>query len=409
MLDLHVPTKRLIPIVSAAALVLVTLTLALALTFSQAAPAGQATPLVVASPTATPLPSASPTPSPPSPTPYTPSVEPTTETGTPQPTPERLQLADLPPMSLQDFPRPPEDNGLCIHFLAKAYYDDPELDLNVWRMKDMRMKWALALYADEQQLAKAATRFRDAGIFVVWRKYARPYKPIFGLADDVRYLQSIGMPPYLQLYNEPNLPAEWDNRPIDKQLFLNNLIRAMADVYNAGGYVGLQFVDEEWLVAALREVKARGGEAIFKRMFFIPHPYGLNHPPNYTADSNSVLGFRYYADIFQREIGFVPPMIAGEGGWKWNATNDSNYPTVDAERHAQYHKELFLWFKTGVLSDGQPLPDYLFAFCPWLLAGTKEGKMDDSAWYDSYVGNHEQTIAAVKSIAPFRRKFSWDE
>ena len=58
---------------------------------------------------------------------------------------------------------------------------------------------------------------------------------------------------------------------------------------------------------------------------------------------------------------------------------------------------------TPIDRNGQPLPDYLFAFCPWLLAS----KMDDSAWYDSFAGDRTLTIEAVKSMPPFVRRFSW--
>ncbi|MFQ5886674.1 MAG: hypothetical protein ACE5II_05525, partial [Anaerolineae bacterium] len=95
----------------------------------------------------------------------TPPLEGTT-TLEPTPTPWRLELVELPPIALQDWPRPADDNGLCIHFLGKGYYSDEELDLNIWRMNTMRMKWALVIYEDEIQLRKAAIKFRDAGITV---------------------------------------------------------------------------------------------------------------------------------------------------------------------------------------------------------------------------------------------------
>ena len=253
-------------------------------------------------------------------------------------------------------------------------------------------------------MRKAATKFRDAGITVVWRKMRRPYQRFFELGRDVQILQELGMPPYMQLYNEPLNPAEWDGREVNEERFFQNLLRAAAQVYNAGGYVGLQLLDERSLVTILREMKAHGGEAIFGRMFFVPHPYGLNHPPDYAEDCNAVLGFRCFAHVFEQEIGFVPPMIAGEGGWKWNATDDHRFPPIDAELHGRYHLELYDWFRRRTLSDGQPLPDYLFAFCPWLLSD----KMDDSAWFDSFAGDHTPTIEAVQSIPPFRRKFSWE-
>ncbi len=116
-----------------------------------------------------------------------------------------------------------------------------------------------------------------------------------------------------------------------------------------------------------------------------------------------MLGFLPFADIFQQQIGFVPPMIAGEGGWKYKASDDNRYPAIDATIHRDYHVAVFNWFKTGKLSNGQSLPDYLLAFCPWLLFGG-----DTSAWVDSYEGSRQLTIDAVKAMSGFVRKFSWE-
>ena len=322
---------------------------------------------------------------------------------TPTSTPAPLVLRDWPAIALPDWPRPAGDNGRCMHFLRTAYYEDEELDRNIARLQDLGCKWCLVIYADEIQLERAATRFKAAGIMVVWRKMLRPYKHYNNWERDIRILQEMGLPPYMQLYNEPSLDEEWDGRSIDQEFFLENLMQGCRDVYNAGGYVGLQFVNDRWLRDALQALRERGGERIFGRMFFVPHPYALNHPPDYTGDENAVLGFRHYAAIFEEEIGFIPPMIAGEGGWKYGATDDPHFPRIDDELHRDYHVAVFDWFRTGRLSDGQPLPDYLFAFCPWLLAAP----LEDSAWYDSFAGDHVLTIEAVKAIPPFERKFSW--
>lgn len=321
----------------------------------------------------------------------------------PSPTPPRMNLVDWPAMTLQDWPRPANDNGLCLHNTAVAYNDEADIDLQISRLQAMAMRWTLVHYGDELQLQKAAPRYRDAGITVVWRKNVRAYDRYYDWGRDVQLLLDMGLPPYMQLYNEPELPAEWDNQLIDQQLFLDNFILAVEQVYNAGGYVGLQFVSDDWLLAALREIKARGGEQVFQRMFLVPHPYGLNHPPDYTADPNGVLGFLHQARLVEQEIGFVPPIIAGEGGWKWNATDDRNFPAIDATLHRDYHVELFNWFRTGVLSNGEPLPDTLFAFCPWLLSD----RGDDSAWYDSFAGERTLTVEGVKAIPDFVRRFSW--
>ncbi|MGI6207863.1 MAG: hypothetical protein ACOYEW_06565 [Anaerolineae bacterium] len=375
--------------------------------------AGTSSPTAGVSPTlgalaSTQTPATTPTPPPTLTLTPTPSVTPTftpepSPTATPTPRPMALR-DDLPAMALPDWPRPANDNGRGVHFLVDPYPTEEEIDRNIQRMLDMNMKWALVLYGDEIQLQKMAPRFRDAGIMVVWRKMLRPYEHYYEWERDIKILQSLGVPPYMQIYNEPSVAQEWPDGQSDQAVFTENLIAACEAVYNAGGYVGLQFVSENWLRDAIAEIKERGGERLFGRMFFIPHSYGMNHPPSYTEDINAVLNFRVYAAILQEQLGFVPPMIVGEGGWKWGATDDGRYPQVSDELHRDFYVELFNWFRTGMLSNGEPLPDYLFAFCPWLIAH----KMDDNAFYDSFAGDRVITIEAIKAIPPFVRRFSWE-
>ncbi len=312
---------------------------------------------------------------------------------------------DLPAMTLRDWPRPANDNGRCIHFLPTGYFSQRDFDIQIPRLKDLQMRWVLAIYSDENQLRLAAQQFKAAGIVPVWRRYLRAYQRYYAWDRDIQILKEIGLPPYMQVYNEPDTGEEWDGREVNRDEWVPYAVQMAKDVYNAGGYVGLQVLDEEWLRVFLQTVKAQKGERLFTRMFFVPHPYGLNHPPNYVEDDNGVLGFRVFVEVFQQEIGFVPPFIAGEGGWKYKATDDNRFPMVDDKLHAQYHVELFRWFLEGKLSDGSPLPDYLLAFCPWILAGQLEG----AAWYDSFEGDRTLTIAAVKKIPIFTRKFSWDK
>jgi hypothetical protein len=327
-------------------------------------------------------------------------------TSTPAPTPTKTMMSlrgDLPAMALQDWPRPANDDGWGMHFVINAYPSEQEIDLNIQRMVDMRIKWAVVLYGDEVQLQKLAPRFRDAGITVIWRRMLRPYDRYYDWARDIGILKNLGVPPYMQAYNEPEVAAEWPDGKSNEAVFLDNLVSACQDIYNAGGYVGLQFASDGWLRDALHEIQARNGQAVFGRMFFIPHSYGMNHPPDYTEDINAVLSFRIYAMTFQTEIGMVPPMIVGEGGWKYGATDDARFPKVSDELHRDYYVALYSWFSTGKLSNGEPLPDYLFAFCPWLIAH----KMDDNAFYDSFAGDRTMTIAAIKAIPPFVRHFAW--
>jgi len=348
----------------------------------------------------------SPTPAPKLEPSATPLPLPATDTPGPVASPTPWQMAlrdDLPPMALSDWPRPVGDNGWGMHFLASQYYTPEEVDRQIARLLDMRIKWALVVYGDENMLRIAAPRFRDAGIMVVWRRMLRVNDRYYDWGRDISILAEYGMPPYMQIYNEPNLPIEWDEGSPDIDEYLPNFLHAVREVYNAGGYVGLQFVREDWLVAALDALKRHGGEPVFGRMFFIPHPYGLNHPPEYDADVHAVLGFLPYAAAFEREIGFVPPMIAGEGGWAIGSDHDVNYPKVTEELHRDYFVALYSMFRTDVMPNGDPLPDYFFAFCPWILSD----RLDSTAFYDSYAGPRTLTIEAIKAIPAFERRFSW--
>jgi hypothetical protein len=108
------------------------------------------------------------------------------------------------------------------------------------------------------------------------------------------------------------------------------------------------------------------------------------------------LGFQFFAEVFQRRLGFVPPIVCGEGGWLYGAYDDHRYPRVDGELHAKYTKAMYKWFRKSRLSNGELLPAYLFAVCPWILSGPS-----DEAWY-GYT-TKELTIWAVKSIKEFVR------
>lgn len=307
---------------------------------------------------------------------------------------------------LKTWPRPEADNGLGIHFLQSHQFDAIEAQRQVNRIKRLGMRWSLVHYADHQQLVHIAPIFQGAGISVVWRPFVRPYETYPSWAEDVKFLRSRGLAPYMQLYNEPGLAQEWDNgQPADQERFLDNLLPAAQQVYNAGGYIGLQFVDPDWLRVTLQRMKAQGMGNEFDRLFFIPHLYGLNHPPEYAEDINGVLGFREFASVFEEEIGFVPVMMAGEGGWRPGEAQDNRYPAISEALHRDFHLAVFDWFRTGQLSDGTALPDYLFAFCPWLISDPH----DPAAWFDSDTGDRTLTIEAIQAIPPFRRVFSWDK
>jgi len=70
---------------------------------------------------------------------------------------------------------------------------------------------------------------------------------------------------------------------------------------------------------------------------------------------------------------------------------------------------MFNWFRTGVLSDGKPLPDYLFAVTPWLVSAAGNMQFEENGWYYSKLtGTKYETIEAVRAMPPFERRFGWE-
>ncbi|MBN1428499.1 MAG: hypothetical protein JXB07_08940 [Anaerolineae bacterium] len=306
---------------------------------------------------------------------------------------------------LRAWPRPQADNGRGLHYLQGPSGDEFEVRLEIARLQRLGVRWVLVNYTERAQLLMMAPLFEEAGMMVIWRPFVHPYEAYEYWAEDVAFLLSQGIAPYIQVYNEPNLEQEWDGRPIDQDTYQSHMLSAVQEVVDAGGLAGLQHIDATWLREDLRRLKGAGLDSVFDRLFFVPHPYGANHPPDYDQDNIGVLSFREPAGVFQEEIGFVPPMIAGEGGWRLGDAADTRYPAVDEALHRDYHVAVFNWFHMGILSNGEPLPDYLFAFCPWLLSDPN----DPAAWFDSMSGDRALTIQGVTNMPNFVRKFSWEE
>ncbi len=298
---------------------------------------------------------------------------------------------------LMRWPRPALDDGRCLHYIQSPTENPVEAWRHIAQLQTLGIRWVLVNYQGHQQLANLAPIFAQTDLMVIWRPFVRPAHVYLDWANDIALLRALDLPPYIQIYNEPSHPQEWEGQPVDQALYLEHLVAAYTAVYAAGGFTGLQTLEPDWLVESLHALKA--ADAPFDRLFFVPHPYGLNHPPDFIEDRHGVLGFRAFADIFADELGFVPVMIAGEGGWRLGEQQDTRFPPVDEVQHRDYHVAVFEWFRRGTLSDGEPLPDYLFAFCPWLLSDPT----DRAAWFDHPDGDLTLTIEAVAQMPQFDR------
>lgn len=314
-------------------------------------------------------------------------------------------------MTLASFPRPPRDNGWGMHL---GFDLSPRaLETYIPRLVELHATWCLIPHRTEEELARTAALIAAYGIMPISRWLCTVDEDVVNFARLVRVLESLNLPAYIQIFNEPSSPLEWRDRIPKPRAFVSRWCDHAARVAEAGGFPGLQVLDTHELEAVLRELQARSDTRVLERMWFCPHPYGLNHPPAYpydpvnqrdhpgatlADDPATILQFLEFSPVFELEIGFVPPFIAGECGWQFGNAADPRYPPIDDLVHARYHAELVEWFRSGMLPNDIHLPDYLFAVCPWILYGREA-----DAWYSSTTGTRRRTIEAIRAIPPFTR------
>lgn len=325
--------------------------------------------------------------------------------------PATVALSPANQARLRQYPRPPRDNGRGLHFHLDLR--DESIAKSVARLQYINATWTLIYAQDELQAKRAAQACWAAGIMPVVR-IGKKIDEGFDAVEYVKALNSVGAPPYIQIYNEPGDRREWiEDRPSNYQaVFASRWVGHAIAVYEAGGYPGFQVMGKSELDAVFAAVAARGRHDIWERAFFVTHNYGGNHPPAYpypggrTAmdDQLTVLSFLAFAFWMQAHLGFVLPIIGGEGGWQYGNHDDQHYPKILQPLHAHYHHALFDWFRSGVLANGEPLPDYLFSVTPWILGGWHTSE----SWWESVEGTHTETIEAVRRLPPFLRQFSWE-
>lgn len=328
----------------------------------------------------------------------------------PPPTPAN-QRSDKPSDAhLASFPRPANDTGRGLHFVTDATVQD----VNHYApfLQQMKMTWTVAYNHDELQVTAAAQALQKYGIMSVLRVEARqengrpgygPKTPDF-FANLVKLAISMGLPPYVQIFNEPELTDEW----VDMEAWANNWgARALA-VAQAGGYAGLQCLSEKYFARVAQNMDPR----IRERLFFVSHNYGDNKPPDYpynkgqTAIQDPVCVLQVLANLawMDKYLGQRVPIICGEGGWEWGASRDAEYPKLSAQQWADYHYQLFDSMRTGKLPNGDDLPDEIFCFTSWITA--PGGFWQGDAWLDGVdAAQKKPLLDRLTADAPYTRQF----
>lgn len=289
----------------------------------------------------------------------------------------------------------------------------PMLERYVPALAQLNATWCLVPHRNEEELGRAAYAVATRGVMPISRWLCTVDENNLDFARYARLLRGMNLPAYVQIFNEPSNPQEWRDGLPKPRAFTARWCEHAARVAAEDGLPGLQVLHVQELEAVLRELKTLNAQSVIERMWFCPHPYGGNHPPAYpydelnqrehpgatlNDDSGTVLQFLEFAPVFERELGFVPPFLAGECGWQFGDATDKRYPRVDDEHHALYYRALFEMMRTNKLPNGAPLPDFVYAFCPWILYGAEA-----DAWFSSTTGVRQMTLDAVAAIPHFVR------
>jgi hypothetical protein len=286
------------------------------------------------------------------------------------------------PMALDDFPRPPADNGRGLHWIPTGAQSAAVVDRFVDEARAMRIAWVTFLNDDASIGANdyLVRRLVEAGIMPVMRVYTPNGRPIRGdLGAMVSHYRALGVR-YFQLYNEPNNSAENEGGAPDPERYVQRWSDAARLVLLSGGLPGFGALspggdadDLGFLDAAVAALERRGQVHLLDCAWLALHNYAFNRPIDYAGDRHAYLGFRLYDDIIRRRLGRPLPMIGTEGGTHLGVAFDPTYPPVDEARQVELVLDGYRYLQRP---EREP---FYFAASYWVIANA-EGGGPEPAW-----------------------------
>ncbi len=212
------------------------------------------------------------------------------------------------PLPLSAYPRPPQDNGLGIHWSTQIYGSPPEaVDYFVEEITAMGIRWVKFLNdgTDGRHNDYLIKQLVERGIMPVMRIYF-PCNRALDL-DSLRRLVDYYRPRgvfYYELFNEPEIPGEpggWCNgEQPDPERLLDIWLPAARTIQQRGGFPSVPSLfppsvkDPKWqdsfFVRFFQGIKRRGEVSVLYRSWGAVHNYFLNHPVDYPYDEVNLTG-----------------------------------------------------------------------------------------------------------------------
>lgn len=288
--------------------------------------------------------------------------------------------------ALGNYPRPENDNGRGIHWFPTTSQDPAEVDKFIEIIKQMKIKWVLFLNgsSDADSNKYLVKKLADNRIMPVMRLYYDAIRPatseeLESLKKVVAGFKTIGVH-YFQIFNEPNLECEWENKKFPENsvsLFASAFIPRAKAVLAAGGIPGIPgpapgYVDVDGKIKSgtfyfkmmMDEIVRREGTAFASKCFVAIHNYATSQDPHVENESG-FWEFKAYRKILEG-AGINVPLIGGEGGTRPEDVGG------DLEKMADWNAFSYKYMKNA--------PDYFFCFTPWLLTAPEGNDWTAHAW-----------------------------
>jgi len=336
-------------------------------------------------------------------------------------------------MDLKDYPRPPKDTGIGVHWTPgnSGLVGAGELRKKwIPQLQRMGVKWVKMLHSGGLQFAEMLL---ESDIMPVVRIYRhRPNTTDLSKAvlrrkeiEQLKEYIAVGVK-YFEFNNEPELAGEWQDGKLPEHNAVDYVARAaivdMETILGLGGYpaVPALAIGSQWdLIGKIIE---HGGDYLFDEPVWLAvHNYDLNHPLNYpydrvnrfgeqltpeeyraiggaawtgsqwgnrtlafvneerkknknprpdlVRDASGFMAYERLAALSLKHLGRHLPIISTENGPIVGEDPDPRYPTTTPEIHAQKVVDI-AEIMMGVSQQYDPAPDYYFATAFWLMGAS---------------------------------------
>lgn len=336
-------------------------------------------------------------------------------------------------MELHEFSRPPQDNGLGVHW-SISVYEWGQRDWDFWaeQLRAMKVKWVKVMDDGGGSALPLVRRLADLEIMPVVRLYWMEQNPgnigQRGREAVRRFVEAGAV--YFETNNEPDLELEWkernkppnwldivvDNFIIDADIILEEggypavpafgvgtledpftklVERGRRDIVDGGAWAAIHnyclarpleypndpvnihsepITEEEWHAAGGMWAWEMGWEQVNQARLKYAKPNA-----NIMTDATCFRGFEYLNALVVRAIGHSIPIMMTEGGYNvgqragTTAGDDPRYPKPTPQATSEMNLEMFKYMQGDRELLGEKVPDYFFAAMPWLIAAQRIG------------------------------------